>query len=53
MDPELRQSIIEELRKYLKREPTEKEIINAQTDSNIMGWVSEKRLRKVEKVKVL
>lgn len=45
MTPELRTSIIEELRAYLKREPHENEIVNAQNDSRVMGWIRDKEVQ--------
>lgn len=39
MDTNTRQKITDELRLYLNREPTEKEIMNGQTDINIMHKV--------------
>lgn len=43
MDNETRILIIEELTSYLNRPPKEKEIMNAQTDINIIGKVKEKQ----------
>lgn len=51
MDTELRKKITAELKSFLKRDPTEKEIMNAQTDVNIMQKVRDKELSEV-KVKV-
>ena len=48
MNQELRQQITYELRVFLNREPSEKEIMNAQTDINIMGKVREKKQIKLE-----
>lgn len=39
MDTNTRQKITDELRLFLNREPTEKEIMNGQTDINIMHKV--------------
>lgn len=41
MNEELRTKITDKLRAFLKREPNENEIINAQTDSNIMQWIAQ------------
>lgn len=43
MTTETRQNIITELTLYLNRPPTEKEIMNAQADINIMGKVKDKQ----------
>lgn len=48
MEPELRQDITNELRKELNREPSEKEIMNGQTDTNLMGKILIKRQKKSE-----
>ena len=39
MDTILKNKIKIKLTEYLKRPPTGDEIINAQTDINIMGWI--------------
>jgi len=39
MTPELRAKIIAKLTTYLGRIPHENEIINGQTDSNLMHWI--------------
>lgn len=51
MDIELRKKITSELKSFLKRDPTEKEIMNAQTDVNIMQKVRDKEISAI-KVKV-
>ena len=43
MDNETRQNITDELRKFLNREPSEKEIMNGQNDINIMGKIRDKK----------
>jgi hypothetical protein len=43
MDEILRQNITDELRKFLNREPSEKEIMNGQNDINIMGKIRDKK----------
>lgn len=43
MDNDTRILITEELTKYLNRLPSEKEIMNGQTDINIMAKVKEKQ----------
>lgn len=40
----MNQKIINKLREYLKREPTEQEIANAPSDSTLMRWVQEEEL---------
>ncbi len=40
MDDTLRQKITEKLRTFLNREPSEAEVINGQTDANIMHWIA-------------
>ena len=49
MDPILKQSIKDELTAFLNRAPSEDEIINAQTDPNIMGNIRDKRVEIVKK----
>lgn len=39
MDPILYIKIQNKLRAFLKREPLEKEIVNGQNDSILMGWI--------------
>jgi len=39
MDTILRQKIINKLTSFLNREPTEDEIVNGQSDTNLMGWI--------------
>lgn len=41
MDNLLRQKIIAKLTSYLNREPSDNEVINAQTDANIMHWIAQ------------
>ena len=48
MDPILRQNIIDELRKFLKREPSEREIMNGQNDVNIMSKILQEKINKQE-----
>jgi hypothetical protein len=47
MDQELKQNITDELRAFLNREPTEKEIMNGQTDTNIMNRVLTKKQKDI------
>lgn len=42
MNTDLRQKIIDELKIFLKRDPSEREIMNCQTDVNIMGRIRDK-----------
>ena len=52
MDQALRTSIVTELTLYLNRPPTEQEIMNAQTDVNIMVKVKDKEVKvELEKIK--
>lgn len=44
MTPELRTKITDKLTKFLNRAPQEHEIINAQTDSILMGWVRDEEI---------
>lgn len=39
MNEELRLRIIGRLTKFLNRPPTESEIMNGQSDSNLMSWI--------------
>lgn len=43
MDADTKQKITEELTAFLKRPPSEDEIMNAQADFNIMGKVRQKQ----------
>lgn len=54
MDPILKNKITNKLRAFLNREPTESEIINGQTDSNLMGWIVQEDVeaQKVENKKL-
>ena len=48
MDNDIRQKSIEELTKYLNRAPTETEIMNSQTDINIMTKVKDRQQKEKE-----
>lgn len=50
MDTDTRTKIIEELTKYLNRPPSEREVMNAQTDINIMSKVKEKQTEEITKI---
>jgi len=59
MDKVLREKIKTELRAYLKREPTETEVMNGQSDVNIMqkvqvkeNMVTDERVKKLEQIKI-
>ncbi|MBP9771462.1 MAG: hypothetical protein KBD16_00845 [Candidatus Pacebacteria bacterium] len=54
MDPTLKDKITDKLRAFLNREPTESEVINGQTDSNLMGWIVKEDIeaQKVENKKL-
>lgn len=41
MDTILKQKITDKLRAYLKREPSDAEVINGQTDANLMHWIAQ------------
>lgn len=43
MDQNTRKKITEELKIYLNRDPSEKEIMNGQTDHYIMGRVNQRK----------
>lgn len=52
MDNDTRQKITDELTAFLNRPPSENEIMNAQTDINIMGKVKDKQNEKeIKKLK--
>ena len=48
MNEILRQNIIEELIKFLNREPSEKEIMNGVNDINIMNKIFNKKQKELE-----
>lgn len=54
MEPILKQKITDKLRAYLNREPTEQEIMNGNTDANVMHWIAKDdakdALQKIDKL---
>jgi hypothetical protein len=48
MDETLKTKIRNKLRKFLNREPSEDEIINGQTDVNLMTWIQNDDLAEIK-----
>lgn len=48
MNPKLKKEIRKELKIFLNREPTEKEIINSQNDFIIIGRIRDRKIEQLE-----